>query len=334
MSPRPPRTQPPDAQPTRARVVGKRLEQANTACLVAGLAALTLAGCGAYDQITENDGTGRRSDSLLAGVFAGPSPTQAVVWSIDELNADNRYRGTILLANAPYAGEDVYLELFRDNMDPESEPYAIVRAAAVRGLAHHGLPDQDVPRLIDLYDRDTAPTVRAEIVRALQRLHNPLAIRTLIRIAGDLDLSPRLRADATDALAQYPEPRVFEALVDLLRDDSLLVNERAHAALITLTGETFDPVPTDWLVFARDADDPFAARRRYEYPVFERGLKYYEYLPLIPDPPNEPPSTPAGFPEPELTPELTPEPAPKPSPEGATDRVGRTAYQSSRVRTV
>lgn len=261
--------------------------------------ALLLTGCGAYDQVTDNSPSAQRNDSLLS-LFSGPSPTQAAAWAIDDLSADNRYRGTVILANAPYAGQEVYLELFRDNMNPAREPYAIVRGAAVRGLAHHGSPE-DVPRLLEALETEESTAVRAEIVRALQRIHAPEAVSPLIALLRDIDDEPpQIRAEAANALGQYPEQRVLDALVLALRDDSLLVNERALQSLNTLTGEDFGDDDAAWFDWRDDAPRPFVERSRYIYPIFERGPKYYEWLPLVPDPPNEVASTPVGFPEPDI----------------------------------
>lgn len=272
-------------------------------CLLLGC---VLSGCGAYDQITAGPST-RPAAGPFAAFFQPPPPDQAARWAIDDLNADNRYRGTIILANAPYAGEDVYLELFRDNMRPDREPYAIVRGAAVRGLAHHGLPDADVPLLLEALDDEPAVEVRVEIVRALQRLHNPVAVRPLITILTDLDENTEMRAMAANALAQYTERRVLDALILALDDDALLINDAALASLRTLTGQDLPPTPQDWFAWLARARDPFDDRSSYEYPVFSRGLKYYEWLPLIPGPPNEVTSTPAGFPEPEYIPPSDPQ---------------------------
>lgn len=264
------------------------------------LALISLTGCGAFDQL--ETGTGRRSDSLLS-LFAPPEPARAAAWAIDDLNADNRYRGTIILANASYAGEDVYLELFRDNMNRDKEPYAIVRAAAVRGLAHHGLPS-DAERLLDALENDDSLAVRTEVVRALQRIHSPEAVGPLIRLLRDRESQQsQIRAEAANALAQYPEGRVFDALVLALGDDSLLVNQAALGSLEILTGVSHGESARAWFDWRDQTEAIFANRTPYLFPVFERGRKYYEWFPLVPDPPNETASTPVGFAEPE--PEFT-----------------------------
>jgi HEAT repeat protein len=108
-------------------------------------------------------------------VFKQPTPAEAAAWSIDPYDPDKRYQGTLLLANAPFANEPVYIKVFTDNsrdVDPG------VRAAAIRGIANHGSPDL-VPLLVE-HMNDPDVSVRIESGRGLQRLHNPVAITRMI----------------------------------------------------------------------------------------------------------------------------------------------------------
>ncbi len=121
--------------------------------------------------------------SIFQG-FAPPSPTDAAKWAIDPYDADKRYRGTLLLANAPFANDPLYVQLFTDNAK-DKDPG--VRAVAARGLGTHGGPEQ-VPLLVTML-KDEDPTVRTESARALQRLHNPVAIDPLL-LAVNRDKEP------------------------------------------------------------------------------------------------------------------------------------------------
>ena len=241
----------------------------------------------------------RGSDSLLAA-FSPPTPTEAATWATDPYNPDLRYRGTLLLANATFGGEPVYVELYEDHID---DPDSNVRAAATRGLANHGDPSHVEQILTRLDDDDEF--VRREAARALQRLHNPIAVDDLLVASREPDLErpdvpaeadPEVRARAADALGQYAESRVVEALIGSLADRSLAVNLSTRRALSTLTGQDFAFDRRDWLDWYDSVDDPFAARRPYTYPVFQRDKKFVEYLPFVPGPPNEPESTPVGLP--------------------------------------
>lgn len=223
--------------------------------------------------------------------FAGPSPQDAASWAIDPYDPDKRYRGTLLLANAPFAGEDVYLKLFSDNVrdvDPG------VRAAAARGLGTHGGPEH-APLLIERLADDDAG-VRIEAARALQRIHSQDAVEPLMaRLDPATEPEPQVRIEAASALGQYPENRVVERLITALADDNLAVNRTAQLSLRTLTGQDFGIDRARWLAWYTTSTSTFAARSVYVYPVFSRKKKFYEHIPFVPGPPNEAPSTPAGM---------------------------------------
>jgi HEAT repeat protein len=232
----------------------------------------------------------RGAKSLLA-VFQPPKPGDAVELALDEYDADKRYRGTALLANAPFAGGDPYLELFRD---AAADADAGVRQVGVRALGIHGEPT-DVPLVIERLG-DPEWLVRMEAARALQRLHNEDAIVPLMQATTvENEIQAQVRAEAAHALGQYREPRVLQALIRALNDPSLAVNHNALAALEVLTGQNLGMEPAAWLAWIDTAEDPFAAGRLYTYPGFERDKLWYEWLPFLGSPPNEAESTPVGL---------------------------------------
>jgi hypothetical protein len=232
------------------------------------------------------------ADSILGGVFKPTTPAEAAAWAADPHDADKRARGMQLLANAPFGGAEPYLALYRERIDDE---YAPVRSVAARALALHGGPD-DVPRITPLLSKEE-PLTRLEATRALQRLHNPVAVAPLIdRLNLDKEAEPEIRAEAASALGQYAEGRVLQALIAALADPSLLVNANAQASLKTLTGQ--DDLPAErkpWVDWVKANERPFASRRPYVYPVFWREKRWLDYVPFMPPVPNEQASTPAGF---------------------------------------
>lgn len=240
----------------------------------------------------------RGSESLLAGISAEPTPTEAAAWAIDKYDADKRFRGTLLLANASFGGEELYQQVYLDNIKDEDPG---VRSAATRAIARHGSPDQAGLIIARLDDED--PLVRLEAARGLQRMHSPEAVEPLIRLisldeTGEVyaEDNEDIRAAAADALGQYAENRVVEALIAALADQSLAVNTRALGSLRTLTGQDYGYNRRLWLDWYQAAPAVFAARNQYTYPVFQRDKRWFEYLPLVPQPNNEPTSTPIGMP--------------------------------------
>lgn len=261
------------------------------------LGAAALSGCGYVDFDTTPG-----SDSLLTA-FSPPSPGEAARLAINPYNADDRYRGTLLLANSIFGGEPLYLELFEQ---AARDPEANVRAAGIRGLANHGRP-RHVPILVDRLENDE-PRVRLAAARGLQRLHNPVAILPLIeRIDIAFEASDdsiiltepesEVRAACAHALGQYAEPRVIPALIGALNDPDLVVNTYAAESLSTLTGQAFELDRRAWAAWYRDAgSDLFAGRVAYSFPAFNRERFFIEYLPFLPQPPNEASTRPIGMP--------------------------------------
>ena len=209
----------------------------------------------------------------------------------DQYSAENRYRGTTLLSNADFGGDGVYLELYLDGMD---DPDSGVRAASVRALGRHGDPEHVGLIIKALSDEDD--TVRIEAARALQRVHSDQAIEPLIKaINEENEKNVDVRAVAADALGQYRENEVVQALISALRDSRLVVNNRVQHSLLMLTGQNFGVDRRAWIDWYNETDDLFAAAQPYTYPVFNRKKRLVEYLPFVPQPPNETTSTPVGM---------------------------------------
>lgn len=226
-------------------------------------------------------------------VFAEPSAAQGAEWALDKYDADKRYRGTMLLANKPFAGEELYIKLFIDNA---ADPDAGVRTAAIRALGNHGGPEH-VPVLVKAL-RDSDKLVRLEAARALQRVHNPAAVEPLM-IACNAEREPEaeIRAEAADALGQYADPRILGSLQSCLADSNLTVNYAGLRSLRTLTGQDFGMDRVAWRNWLEKSPDPFRARIAYVYPVFRRDRSFIEHIPFVPGPPNEPEGAgPAGMP--------------------------------------
>lgn len=253
--------------------------------LLGAVPVLGLSACNSFDDVP------RGTTSLLQVFTPSTSPTQAAEMATDQYSAENRYQGTTLLSNADFGGEGVYIELYIDGM---SDSDAGVRTASVRALGRHGDPDHAELIIDALGDEDTK--VRIEAARALQRVHSSTAIKPLISAMNESkESNVDVRASAADALGQYRENEVVQSLVGALNDSRLVVNNRVQHSLLILTGQNFGLDRRAWVNWYNDTDDLFAGAQPYTYPVFHRKKRLVEYIPMIPQPPNEVSSTPVGM---------------------------------------
>lgn len=223
--------------------------------------------------------------------FAPPTPEEAARMATDEFDANRRLQGTQLLAGASFAGEPLYLDLFRTAI---KDTDAGVRAVGVRAVGTHGQPD-DAPAIIAaLQDQDDA--VRVEAARALQRLHNAAAVPALLdALSTAKETDERVRRQAAIALGQYKDTRVAESLIAALDDESVGVNFAVRDSLRIMTGQDLGLSRKDWATWYRGAQQPFAAGSAYQFPVYTRDKKFWEYLPFVQTPPIETPAAPAGL---------------------------------------
>ena len=257
----------------------------STLAPIAALGLIGLAGCDVFD------GYQPGATSLLS-VFEPTTPDQAADWALDEYDANNRYQGLVLLANADFGGQPIYLNLYRERI---SDVDPGVRQAAVRALGLHGEPS-DAITIAEMLQNDDDRLVRMTCARALQRLHNPEAIDALIqRMDFEAEQHAEVRAEAAHALGQYRDPLVLQNLIAALDDRSLTVNHNAMQSLETLTGQSLGYDTAIWLAWVEDHPQPFAAARQYTYPGFNRPRHPVEWLPFIPQPPKAPEAPPVGL---------------------------------------
>jgi hypothetical protein len=231
------------------------------------------------------------AESVLA-VFAPPTPEEALKMATDEFDANKRFEGLSYIAGATYASEPQYLQLFQDRLQ-DRDPG--VRSLAARALGSYG-STTDALVIAELMTKDTDVNVRIAAARSLQRLHNPEVIPQLFTaLDATKESEPRVRVEAASALGQYRETRVVERLIAAMADENLPVNIRVRDSLRTLTGADFGTSQADWQAWYRSSDAPLASAAGYTYPHFSRGQRWFEYIPFIPQPPNEPTGIPAGL---------------------------------------
>lgn len=211
-------------------------------------------------------------DSSLLSEFArsaqSTTPGEAAREAFNRYDSDARRINVTLLANAPFGGEEIYLDLYRLLLE---DPVPAVRAVCIRALGRHGTPAdaQEIEPLL----ADDNDFVRWEAAKAMKKLHNPAVIDALIdRLKEDDDLDVRMAA--AQGLGQYPRPQVYDALVGALDDPEYGVSRAAADSLHTLTGADLGRDARDWLAWGREN------RRR----LFDDGA-LYTYQPYD-DPPG------------------------------------------------
>jgi hypothetical protein len=283
---------PNDESPTRVRTRahGRR------ALALLGLAGMLLGALGGC-QSPAGGAAATREDTSVLEIFAPPSPAEAAAMAADAYDADDRQRGILLLSNAPWGGAEAYVELYRLGLRDElaaDDPDDNVRIASIRALSRLG-EASDAARIAPMLDDDNW-LVRWEAARALQRLHDPAVVGDVVsRVDADVEPEPEVRAAAAEALGQYAEARVLDALLLALDDRDLIVNAAARRSLRTLTGQRLGFEPAAWFAWLDETDDPFAQRREYRFPVFERDQRWYEWVNPFATVPNEEPERPVGM---------------------------------------
>jgi len=278
------RSQPPDPRSTLTRVP-RRARYIAAPLTLAALAAA--AGCNALGGQVRSGG-----DSLFE-LIAPPTPAEAARWAVDPSSPDNRQQGLLLLANASFGGEPVYIDLYRVALDDDD---AAVRAAAIRALGLHGGPAEG-ERVLELLTPREDVLVRREAARTLARIHVPEAAPQLIVHLDRADEpDAQVRALAAEALGQHRQARVVQALIGALPDTRLLVGSAARSSLTTLTGKDFGYEPEPWLRWTSRTADYFEGATPFYYTVYQRDRRFLEYIVPWLEPPNEIASTPAGMP--------------------------------------
>jgi len=255
-------------------------------CLLSVVAAAACVGCSATDR-TKVEQRG------LFALWEPPTPAEAARMMADPFDADKRYKGVTWISNAPWGGADIYVRVYREMVTNDKEDPG-VRAVAARALGFHGTP-QDAVLILPLLKNDDK-RVRQTTARALQRLCNPEVIPALVPMVDPLvEPDHDTRQAVVCALGMYPDERAMAALIAGLNDDDLAVSRTSRQSLRVVTGTDQGEDPKAWIAWATSDKSPFAGQTKYLYPNFWRAKHWWEFLPLVPPPPNEPSSTPIGY---------------------------------------
>lgn len=236
----------------------------------------------------------------MAQGFAPITPPQAALMAVDQYDADVRRSGITLLANSPFGGAPKYLKLYRDYVAKDLDP--LVKAASIKALARFGTPDDALIIVLWLSrSNEESLQVRRAAATALQRLHNPSVVPTLLRSLRDQDEESQVRSSVATALGQYAENQVFTGLIAALQANDLSINLSAAQSLHSLTGQVFG---TDWdawyewgaMVVETD-QNVFASKSVYEYPTYQHEARWWDTLTFWEHRIHERPDAPAGLKE-------------------------------------
>lgn len=262
----------------------------------AGLAALALA-AGACDQMSSDFGDA--SSSLFP-----PSPAEAGRWAVDDGDPENQRRGVLLLGNAGFGGEPVYVNLYRLYIEENSDP--VVKATAIQALARHASPDDAllIARQLD----SKVEQIRVAAAKGLQRVHDPRVADLIWKKMINEEEVSAVRVELAIALAQYPTRDVFEALCAALDDRELAVNLAAANSLRLMTGADFGLEAPLWKRWADSTPGALRGDVPYYYPTFRRELGFGDYLLFWAIPAFEEPGVPSGLRE-RAAPPTAPAPA-------------------------
>ena len=234
----------------------------------------------------------------MAEGFSPISPTQAAIMAVDQYNADERRTGITLLANSTFGGAPEYVSLYRDYVLEDSDP--LVRAASIKALARFGTSDDAllIAPWLDIRIESSAQVRRASAI-ALQRLHNPAVINTLLLSLRNTEEEGQVRASVATALGQYPENRVFIALISALQAPDLAIDLSAAQSLHSLTGQVFGIDWDAWFewgeLIVQERGDIFEHMAKYEYPTYQHQERWWDKLAFWEYRIHETPGSPSGI---------------------------------------
>ena len=232
--------------------------------------------------------------------FSPPTPTQAALMALDMHDPDARRTGVTLLANSSFGGAPEYLKMYRDYVVEDRDP--LVRASSIKALARFGDPEDALliePRLNRNVEESVQ--VRRASATALQRLHNPAVIPSLLRSLRDRNEEGQVRASVATALGQYPENQVFIGLIASLQANDLSINLSAAQSLHSLTGQVFGTDWDEWYEWGERTviteQNIFESMSVYEYPTYQHQARWWDKLTFWEHRIHERPDAPAGLKE-------------------------------------
>jgi HEAT repeat protein len=222
--------------------------------LLAGAAAVSLCGCGAWEEVTSREFT-------IKGMFVKPDPLHVL-----EKDKDGDHRQLALRQlkepkqnNGTDEEQTAYVRILVTAAATESQPLA--RLAAIQTMATYKDP-RVVEGLKDAYYKatsfppETNTMLKCAALTGLGQTGHPAAVQTLVDalkeppIAGpDVDRQHKMdeRIAAARALGHFKQYKATEALVAVLRKDKdVALRDCVHHSLVLATGKELPPDARAW----------------------------------------------------------------------------------------
>ena len=237
----------------------------------------------------------------LAKGFSPLSPKQAALMASDQYSPDERRVGITLLSTSTFGGAPPYVTMYRDYVVADGD--ALVRAAAIKALARYATVE-DADLIVPWLRREGSDSVqvRREAALALQRIHNPTVVSSLLIALGDANEETAVRAYCATALGQYPEDRVIVGLIASLDANELSINLAAAQSLHTLTGKSFELDQYAWFAWYKEeraqSKNLFEGMTYFEYPTYQHEQRWWDRFVFWEQRNEEKPSVPVGLVDP------------------------------------
>jgi HEAT repeat protein len=230
--------------------------------------------------------------NAISNMVSPPTPSEEARNVFNVYDPDIRRRALNNLSASSFGGEGPYVRLYRLLID---DPDPTVRAAAVKALGLHG-EVKDVP-LVCIRLADQADMVRWEASKALQKIHNPHAIKPLIN-GMNKDSDADVRMACADALGQYATPEVYGALVSALDDERYGVALAASKSLQTITGQELGDQASAWIKYRdNNGTNLFTNQKTYMWQPYTPPRGFMSKLQFWKEVQTKPAQAPVGLDE-------------------------------------
>jgi len=178
----------------------------------------------------------------------GDTPAKAVREMLDPDNPDKRWKGTLRLAQFPFARKgDAAMKVYAKFPRDQHEDW-VVQAAGIRALNRSRAQGSGYTALFvrTLNDVDQKDLPRLEAAKALANIPDELAISALVQHAKE-DKNIDVRIACVDALRNFKNTEVLRTLVALINDKDFSVVWQSRQSLALITGQDFRYNSRAWL---------------------------------------------------------------------------------------